>query len=60
MADVETQSLVIEAGKSTSVSALLTRPKQTRACFVFAHGAGAGFQKFGDRVEVDAADQVFA
>ena len=42
MADVEPQSLVIEVGKSTSVSALLTRPKETRACFVFAHGAGAG------------------
>ena len=42
MADVETQSIVIEVGKSSTVSALLTRPKETRACFVFAHGAGAG------------------
>ncbi len=42
MANVEPQSLVIEAGKSASVSALLTRPKEARACFVFAHGAGAG------------------
>src|SRR5262245_44527941 len=42
MTNVEPQSLVIEAGKSTSVSALLTRPKEARACFVFAHGAGAG------------------
>ena len=42
MAEVEPQSLVIEAGKSTSVSALLSRPKDARACFVFAHGAGAG------------------
>jgi len=42
MAEVEPQSLVIEVGKSTSVSALLSRPKDARACFVFAHGAGAG------------------
>ena len=25
-----------------AVSALLDRPRQARACFVFAHGAGAG------------------
>src|SRR6185437_11533951 len=32
----------IETGSSGAVSALLTRPVQPRACFVFAHGAGAG------------------
>jgi hypothetical protein len=32
----------IEAGSAGSVSALLTLPQQARACFVFAHGAGAG------------------
>src|SRR5215475_691929 len=36
------QPLVIDVGKSTSVSALLALPKEARACFVFAHGAGAG------------------
>ena len=36
------QKLDIEIGKAGSVSALLDRPPQTRACFVFAHGAGAG------------------
>jgi predicted alpha/beta-hydrolase family hydrolase len=36
------QKLVIEVGKATSVSALLIQPKDARACFVFAHGAGAG------------------
>jgi predicted alpha/beta-hydrolase family hydrolase len=36
------QKLVIEVGKATSVSALLVHPKDARACFVFAHGAGAG------------------
>jgi predicted alpha/beta-hydrolase family hydrolase len=36
------QKLDIEIGKAASVSALLDRPPQARACFVFAHGAGAG------------------
>jgi uncharacterized protein len=34
--------LKIEAGAAGSVSALLIHPPQARACFVFAHGAGAG------------------
>jgi predicted alpha/beta-hydrolase family hydrolase len=36
------KTLKIEAGKPGPVSALLLRPKRPRACFVFAHGAGAG------------------
>jgi hypothetical protein len=36
------QKLTIEVGKSATVSALLMRPTKTRACYVFAHGAGAG------------------
>jgi len=36
------QSLTIDVGKTTFVSALLTRPALATACFVFAHGAGAG------------------
>jgi len=36
------QKLSIAIGKAGSVSAVLTRPAQARACFVFAHGAGAG------------------
>jgi len=36
------QQLVIEIGPATSVSAILIRPTDARACFVFAHGAGAG------------------
>jgi len=35
------QLLKIEAGTAT-VSALLIRPEQAHACYVFAHGAGAG------------------
>src|ERR1700760_2522064 len=38
----DAQKLTIEAGKSATVSALLTRPRGARACYVFAHGAGAG------------------
>jgi predicted alpha/beta-hydrolase family hydrolase len=40
--DVASQELTIETGKAGSVSALLLRPAAPRACFVFAHGAGAG------------------
>jgi uncharacterized protein len=36
------QQLTIETAKSGSVSALLLCPDAPRACFVFAHGAGAG------------------
>ena len=36
------QKLRIETAKAGSVSALLLRPERPRACFVFAHGAGAG------------------
>jgi predicted alpha/beta-hydrolase family hydrolase len=36
------ERLTIEAGQSGPVSALLLNPNMPRACFVFAHGAGAG------------------
>jgi hypothetical protein len=36
------QKLDIEVGKAGSISALLDQPANARACFVFAHGAGAG------------------
>jgi len=38
------EELSIEVGKAGTVSALLMRPAQARACFVFAHGAGAGMR----------------
>jgi predicted alpha/beta-hydrolase family hydrolase len=41
MKATRSQSLKIEAGTAT-VSALLIRPEPARACYVFAHGAGAG------------------
>ena len=34
--------LNIQVGETIAVSALCNRPQQARACFVFAHGAGAG------------------
>src|SRR6188474_2464104 len=42
MTAVSAQSLRIEVGPGEEVSALLIRPAQARACYVFAHGAGAG------------------
>jgi uncharacterized protein len=36
------QPLRIEIAPAASVAALLVRPLQARACYVFAHGAGAG------------------
>jgi uncharacterized protein len=42
MNNVTPRELTIAVGPSTTVSALLRLPPQARACFVFAHGAGAG------------------
>lgn len=42
MTAIAAQPLQIAVEKAGSVSALLIRPAQARACFVFAHGAGAG------------------
>jgi uncharacterized protein len=36
------QELKLQVDSANSVSALLLRPPSARACFVFAHGAGAG------------------
>src|ERR1700719_1068042 len=45
------QKLDIEIANAGAVSALLDRPAQARACFVFAHGAGAGMaHSFMERV----------
>ena len=41
MKESSPEQLTIEVG-ATAVSALLVRPEPARACFVFAHGAGAG------------------
>jgi uncharacterized protein len=39
---VDAQALRIETADRAAVSALLLRPPQARACYVFAHGAGVG------------------
>lgn len=38
------QELKFDVGSAGSVSALLTRPNNARACYVLAHGAGAGMR----------------
>jgi uncharacterized protein len=42
MTDFVPQKCKIEVGRQGAVSALLLRPREARACFVFAHGAGVG------------------
>jgi uncharacterized protein len=42
MTESSAQPLKIAVDNAASVSGLLTRPPQPRACYVFAHGAGAG------------------
>jgi predicted alpha/beta-hydrolase family hydrolase len=55
------QKLVIEVGQATSVSALLIQPKDARACFVFAHGAGAGMtHSFMEQVSAGLAGRGIA
>jgi uncharacterized protein len=42
MGDLSPQHLKLKVGSTNEVSALLLRPADARACFVLAHGAGAG------------------
>jgi predicted alpha/beta-hydrolase family hydrolase len=42
MSDASPQPLKLKVDSGNEVSALLLRPRSARACFVFAHGAGAG------------------
>jgi predicted alpha/beta-hydrolase family hydrolase len=44
MSKPDAQELTIAVDASRRVSALLRAPAQTRACYVFAHGAGAGMR----------------
>jgi len=61
MKEISPQKLVIEAGKATSVSALLLHPQRARACFVFAHGAGAGMtHSFMEQAAVGLAERGIA
>jgi uncharacterized protein len=44
MANTSAESVTLRVSEGCAVSALLDRPPNARACFVFAHGAGAGMQ----------------
>src|ERR1700754_548584 len=56
-----TQSLKLNIENAPSVSALLLRPDNARACFVFAHGAGAGMSHpFMETVATGLSDRGIA
>jgi predicted alpha/beta-hydrolase family hydrolase len=58
---ISPQALKLEADSTGTVSALLLRPMAARACFVFAHGAGAGMtHRFMERVAADLGDREIA
>ena len=58
---VSPQSLKLTVEGAGDVSALLLRPSGTRACFVFAHGAGAGMaHEFMERVAAGLCDRGIA
>ena len=56
-----TQRLKLDVENAASVSALLLRPESARACFVFAHGAGAGMSHpFMETVAAGLSDRGIA
>jgi len=58
---ISPQALKLDADSTGTVSALLLRPMAARACFVFAHGAGAGMtHRFMERVAADLGDREIA
>jgi len=61
MAKSGSKRATIDAGKAGSVSALLTVPDDASACFVFAHGAGAGMShSFMEAVAAGLAERDIA
>jgi predicted alpha/beta-hydrolase family hydrolase len=55
------KSIIISVGDAQRVSGLLLRPAQTRAAYVFAHGAGAGMtHPFMATVATELADRGIA
>ena len=55
------EHLTIDLGQGGQVSALLVRPQAARACYVFAHGAGAGMtHRFMEEVASGLADRDIA
>jgi len=58
---VSPQNLKLKVDSTSEVSALLLRPSAARACFVFAHGAGAGMtHAFMERVAAALYDRGIA
>jgi predicted alpha/beta-hydrolase family hydrolase len=58
MNSLSPQSLKVKVDAANSVSALLSRPSAAKACFVFAHGAGAGMtHPFMERVSAGLCDR---
>jgi predicted alpha/beta-hydrolase family hydrolase len=58
---VSPQTLKLKTGSANSVSALLLRPSEARACFIFAHGAGAGMtHEFMELVAAGLCDRGIA
>jgi uncharacterized protein len=61
MTAVTPQELKLNVDSSDAVSALLLRPSGARACYVFAHGAGAGMaHEFIERVAAGLCDRAIA
>jgi uncharacterized protein len=61
MNDVNPQKLKFTVDSANAVSALLLRPSVARACFVFAHGAGAGMtHQFMELVATGLCDRGIA
>jgi predicted alpha/beta-hydrolase family hydrolase len=58
---VSPQRLKLRVDSANAVSALLLRPSRAQACFVFAHGAGAGMtHEFMERVAAGLCDRSIA
>src|ERR1700688_2980344 len=58
---VSPQQLKLKVDSTTDVSALLLRASGARACYVFAHGAGAGMaHEFMERVAAGLCDRAIA
>ncbi|EJN14518.1 alpha/beta hydrolase superfamily enzyme, predicted hydrolase [Bradyrhizobium sp. YR681] len=58
---VETRELKLDIGRIGTVSAILTRPHNARACYVLAHGAGAGMKHASmDKIAEGLADRGIA
>jgi hypothetical protein len=61
MSEPSVERLTIDAGKAGSVSALLNVSADASACYVFAHGAGAGMtHKFMEAVAAGLAERGIA